>query len=57
MWLHIFLALVHELRLLGMKDDQTVDINEQVAIFLYMCVTGLSVRHVGETPGEISASK
>jgi hypothetical protein len=22
-----------------------------------MCVTGLSVRHVGETPGEISASK
>ena len=48
MRLHVFLALVHELRLLGMKDGRTVGVNEQVAIFLYMCVTGLSVRHVGE---------
>ena len=48
MRLHVFLALDHELRFLGMKDGQTVGVNEQVAIFLYMCVTGLSVRHVGE---------
>jgi len=48
MRLHVFLALVHELRLLGLKDGRIVGVNEQVAIFLYMCVTGLSVRHVGE---------
>ena len=46
--LHVFLILVHELRLLGLKDGREVGVNEQVAIFLYMCVTGLSVRHVGE---------
>ncbi|KAK0440669.1 uncharacterized protein EV420DRAFT_1249896, partial [Desarmillaria tabescens] len=27
---------------------RNVFLEEQVAIFLYMCVTGLSVRHVGE---------
>lgn len=47
--LHVFLALVHELRTFhGFRDEKVVSANEQVAIFLYMCVTGLSVRHVGE---------
>lgn len=46
--LHVFIILVHELRLLGLKDGRYVGVNEQVAIFLYMCVTGLSVRHIGE---------
>ena len=47
--LHVFLILVHELRTIsGLEDGKHVGVNEQVAIFLYMCVTGLSVRHVGE---------
>lgn len=49
MRLHVFLVLVHEMRTkCGLKDGRTVDVYEQVAIFLYMCMTGLSVRHVGE---------
>jgi len=46
---HVFLALVHELwAVCGLRDSCYVGLNEQVAIFLYMCVTGLSIRHVGE---------
>ncbi len=47
--LHVFEALVFELHTLcGLKDSRHLTLEEQVAIFLYMCVTGLSVRHVGE---------
>jgi len=35
--------------LCGLTDFQHVDLEERVAIFLYMCVTGLSIRHVGES--------
>ena len=46
---HVFLALVHELRVVsGLGDSHYIGLNEQVAIFLYMCVTGLSLRHVAE---------
>jgi hypothetical protein len=46
---HVFLALVHELQMvLGLGDSRYLGLNEQVAIFLYMCVTGLSIRHIGE---------
>jgi len=46
---HVFLALVHELwAVCGLRDSHYVGLNEQVAIFLYMCVTGLSIWHVGE---------
>jgi hypothetical protein len=45
---HVFLALVQELRGLGMKDERNLLLEEQLAIFLYTCVTGLSIRHVGE---------
>lgn len=49
MHLHVFLALVEELReTCGLRDSKNIALDEQVAIFLYMCVTGLGVRHVGE---------
>ena len=49
MRVHVFLALVAKLRLLaGLTDSRYISADEQVAIFLYTCVTGLSVRHVGE---------
>ena len=48
MWLHVFLAFVNELRGGGLCDTRYVKAEEQAAIFLYMCVTGLRTRHVGE---------
>ena len=48
MKVHVFLVLVAELRLHGLSDFRDVSLEEQVAIFLYTCVTGLSIRHVGE---------
>ncbi len=46
---HVFLAFIHELRTVcGLEGSRYVGLNEQAAIFLYMCVTGLSIRHVGE---------
>lgn len=48
--LHVFLMLEQELRITcGVEDScRGITVKEQLAIFLYMCVTGLSVRHVGE---------
>ncbi|KXN89051.1 hypothetical protein AN958_06402 [Leucoagaricus sp. SymC.cos] len=47
--LHVFLILEHELHTVCMiQDSQHVGVKEQLAIFLYMCVTGMSVCHVGE---------
>jgi hypothetical protein len=43
-----FLALIAELCHLGHQDSRRVTLTEQVVIFLYMSVTGLTVRHVGE---------
>ncbi len=48
MRLHVFLAFVEELRRCGLADTRYINVEEQAAIFLYMCVTGLRVRHVGE---------
>ena len=49
MRVHVFLAFVHELRVVcGLEDSRYIGLDEQAAIFLYMCVTGLSIRHVGE---------
>ena len=48
MRVHVFIALVPELCLHGLKDSRYVTLKEKVAIFLYACVTGLSVEHVGE---------
>jgi hypothetical protein len=45
---HVFRALVAYLENIGHTHSQLVTLKEQLAIFLYKCVTGLSVQHVGE---------
>lgn len=44
----VFEKLVETLEEIGHQGSRFVSLKEQVAIYLYMCVTGLSVRHVGE---------
>ena len=44
----IFAALIAVLHELGHEDSRFVSLEEQVAIFLHMCVTGTTVRHAGE---------
>jgi hypothetical protein len=44
----VFIELVRELMNSGILDSRYVSAEEQVAIFLYSCVTGISIRHVGE---------
>jgi len=44
----VFHALISELSSLGHADSRFVTLQEQLAIFLYMSVTGLTIRHVGE---------
>ena len=46
--LDVFNALIQELRDFGHTSSRYVSLEEQLAIFLYMCVTGLTIRHVGE---------
>jgi hypothetical protein len=46
--LEVFQALISKLREMGHGASKHVTLEEQVAIFLYACVTGLSVRHLGE---------
>jgi hypothetical protein len=46
--LHVFKKLFTTLRQQGFQDTREVTLEEQLSIFLYMCVTGLTVRHVGE---------
>lgn len=45
---HVFDLLLSNLRGMGYEDSRHVKLEEQLAIFLYTCVTGLSIRHVGE---------
>jgi hypothetical protein len=45
---HVFFKLIEELRLMGYSDGRDVTLEEKLAIFLYACVTGLTVRHLGE---------
>ena len=45
---HVFLGLVAALEQQGSTSSRHVYIEEQLAIFLYTCVTGLSLRHVSE---------
>jgi hypothetical protein len=45
---HVFAELISELRILGHTNSKFVSLEEQLAIFLYTSVTGLSIRHVGE---------
>ncbi|KAF7309310.1 Nuclease harbi1-like [Mycena indigotica] len=45
---HIFNILISELRWMGYTESRHISLEEKLAIFLYTCVTGLSIRHVGE---------
>ena len=45
---HVFVKLVSVLRNMGHSSSRFVSLEEQLAIFLYSCVTGLTIRHVGE---------
>ena len=47
MRLHVFAAIVLELQMAGLKDAGIL--LEEKPVFLYMSVTGLTVRHVGES--------
>jgi hypothetical protein len=46
--LEVFSTLVQVLRDIGYQNSRHVSLEEQLAIFLYICVTGLTIRHVGE---------
>jgi hypothetical protein len=49
MRVYVCISLVAQLQLrTGLTDERHITLEEQVAIFLYTCVTGLSIRHVGE---------
>jgi hypothetical protein len=45
---HVFAKLISELREFGHSNSRFVSLEEQLAIFLYACVTGLTIRHIGE---------
>src|ERR1700679_959206 len=46
--LEVFHGLISKLREMGHGASRHVKLEEQLAIFLYACVTGLPVRHLGE---------
>ena len=43
-----FVYLIDKLQEIGYNTSKFVSLEEQLAIFLYMSVTGLTIRHVGE---------
>src|ERR1700722_8577175 len=45
---HVFVTLIKQLRAFGHTDSRHISLEEQLSIFLYTCVTGLTIRHVGE---------
>jgi hypothetical protein len=45
---HVFLELIQELQRLGHDRSKYVSLEEQLAIFLYISVTGMTIRHAGE---------
>jgi hypothetical protein len=48
MQLRVFKLLLKALHKMGYRDSKHVKLREQLAIFLYTCVTGLTIRHVRE---------
>ena len=44
----VFYALIEELQSMGHGDTRYVTLEEQLIIFLYISVTGLTIHHVGE---------
>ena len=45
---HVFLSLCSNLWQYGRQDSKSVTLEEQLAIFLYTCITGLSIWHVSK---------
>ena len=45
---HVFQQLMAELHVMGYQRSKYVSLEEQLAIFLYTSVTGLTIQHVGE---------
>jgi hypothetical protein len=45
---HVFQILISYLQIIGVSHSWDVLLEEQLAIFLYKCVTGLSIWHVGK---------
>ncbi|KAI6116366.1 hypothetical protein F5141DRAFT_1212970 [Pisolithus sp. B1] len=45
---HVFRVLVDELQQSGYSHLKYVTLQEQLGIFLYITVTGLTIRHIGE---------
>jgi hypothetical protein len=45
---HVFLELIQELQRLGHNRSKYLSLEEQLAIFLYISVTGMTIRHAGE---------
>ena len=46
--MHVFHGLIEELKVAGHGPSWNVYLEEQLAIFLYTCVTGLSLCHICE---------
>jgi hypothetical protein len=46
--LHVFMELVLQLHSIGHTNSRNISLKEQVAIFLYTSVTGLTIWYVGE---------
>ena len=44
----VFEAMIRELWDMGYENLKHVSLEEQLVIFLYACVTGLTIRHLGE---------
>jgi hypothetical protein len=45
---HVFAELITELHVMGYTNSKYVSLKEQLAIFLYASVTGLTIHHLGE---------
>jgi len=45
---HVFHFLISYLQVIGINHSRGITLEEQLAIFLYRCVTGISVWHAGE---------
>ncbi|KXN81924.1 hypothetical protein AN958_03409 [Leucoagaricus sp. SymC.cos] len=45
---HVFQQLIHELYIMGYRGSCYVSLEEQLVIFLYVSVTGLTICNTGE---------
>ena len=45
---HVFWNIIKDLHLFSHQDSKVIMLKEQLTIFLYTCITGLSIQHVSE---------